>query len=274
MRIPLIAAVHRAKQRVRRLAEMRNLYANWPIAIASRAGLYKSGHLHVFLLRWGSGSTVPLLADLGERDVRTVNEMWIDNPYVGLFVERFPEAPVVVDFGANRGYFAIYAALELGADVHCFEPHPANVRLLQANVALNAARVTVHPVAVITGEAAQVELFSGTSPWLHTTVSPSRGAAVGLEAGRYIGDSFSVSAVNVNDALSGVLARSGRITLLKSDTEGVDLELLESIDPEILAKVECVAAEFSGGNPTPVLDRLMDYGFQVKLQPPFVLAWR
>lgn len=64
--------------------------------------------------------------------------------------------PRLVDIGAWIGPTALYAAA-LGAAVDAFEPDPVALAKLRANLALNpdlAARVAVHPVALVPAEAA------------------------------------------------------------------------------------------------------------------------
>lgn len=64
-----------------------------------------------------------------------------------------PGRPRILDIGANVGAFAVWAAHEWpGARIECFEPHPANYRILVENVAACCAggKVVTREVAVLT----------------------------------------------------------------------------------------------------------------------------
>jgi len=59
-------------------------------------------------------------------------------------------AKVIVDVGANVGFFAIYAsAINPDAQIHSFEPFPDNLTQLKRNLLLNVSRcIHSHPQAV------------------------------------------------------------------------------------------------------------------------------
>ena len=65
---------------------------------------------------------------------------------------QLPTAPVVIDVGANIGLFASYLKYLLPqAQIHCFEPLPANLPLLQANAASanpTPPSIAVHQAAI------------------------------------------------------------------------------------------------------------------------------
>jgi hypothetical protein len=66
------------------------------------------------------------------------NRIW--EPFeTRLFVDLLKPGDVVVDVGANLGYFSIIAGALVGAAgrVFAFEPDPDNYALVQANIALN-----------------------------------------------------------------------------------------------------------------------------------------
>ena len=62
-----------------------------------------------------------------------------------LFRERVWRDAVVIDVGANIGYYSLLAA-QAGATVYAFEPEPHNFDLLQRNVALNGFEVRAFQV--------------------------------------------------------------------------------------------------------------------------------
>lgn len=51
------------------------------------------------------------------------------------------QAKVIVDIGANVGFFAVYAAsIQRKVEIHAFEPFPKNVDQLKRNRLLNSSR--------------------------------------------------------------------------------------------------------------------------------------
>jgi FkbM family methyltransferase len=130
---------------------------------------------------------------------------------------------VVVDVGANIGYFALLSALLVGdaGKVVAIEANPKNVPLLAANVALNSAsQVAIEPIAV-SDQPGQVVF------WSHHSDSDG-----GIRAGRALGEELDNEFVVSAERLEVVAARQGldRIKLLKIDTEGHELHVLQGFE--------------------------------------------
>lgn len=255
----------------RRIREMRGLYSNWPFAVASRAGLHRRSRPSLLRLRV-DGRILPVLADLAQQDVRVINEIWLERPYLRNLPAK--PHPVVLDIGANKGYFAVFALAILKARVYAYEPHPDNLKYLRANVALHGGLAAVHDAAVTANYEPSIELHYGVSPWLHTVVPPSEGEVVGLHRMRYTDESSVVPAVHIADAIEEALLATGRIDLLKTDTEGADLELLCAIPPTQLKRIRNIATELSGGDPLPAMQYLSVNGFGVELDGAMLRASR
>lgn len=69
----------------------------------------------------------------------------------GLFRERVHPGAVVLDIGANVGFFTLLASKLAGPSghVHAFEPLPRNLYYLEQHIRLNeASNITVHSLAV------------------------------------------------------------------------------------------------------------------------------
>lgn len=112
------------------------LWASAPVKI-SRGRLH--GYLmHLDLSTWSDRSTYFL-------------GRWSNLEMQLLLSDVVRRGDVVADVGANRGNFALYVshALQGTGEVVCFEPNPACVRLLQAEIATNGIQnITVHPVGL------------------------------------------------------------------------------------------------------------------------------
>lgn len=132
--------------------------------------------------------------------------------------QYLPTGPLsIVDIGANVGLFALYMKrLRLDCDVFCFEPVPQTVELLRRNT-VHDPRIHVYPYALSNHEEKAVI-------HLHPLNSGENSLKTVATA---MADSIQVP---VKDAASS-LRRIGLsyIDILKIDTEGSEVEILESL---------------------------------------------
>ena len=242
------------------------IYRNWPAAVTDKWRL--RGQVRLYRLRPSAGG-VSLLATTWA-DTRILNELWLDDPYL----QRAPDpgtVGVVVDVGANRGYFAVQAALRFpGAKVIAFEPEPRNLGLLRANVALNGVDVEVHPEALVPDDRTEVLLYEAIHPGFHTTLDPDTAEAAGMRPGRFTGGETAVPARNMEQAMAEIIERHGRIDVLKIDTEGTEEPLLDALSDATLAAVRFVAAEVLTDISPELRARLKAAGFDVAVDPPYL----
>jgi FkbM family methyltransferase len=122
---------------------------------------------------------------------------------------------VVVDVGANVGYFSLLAARLVGDTgvVHAIEPLPSTVRRLRRNVDLNPSRrVTIHDVACSDFEG-EMEIFAASADNI--------GSASTLGGDHSEGR---VRCVRLDSILADV--DPARISVVKIDTEGGEAAVL------------------------------------------------
>lgn len=259
---------------------MRELYASWATAATGKLLLRGNRPRAFRLLRRLDGAPIDLLAS-SWHDIRIINEIYLHDPYL----RRLPPGirqrsqPLVVDLGANRGYFCVQAAASLDRPrIVAYEPEPGNLSLLAANLALNglSSLAEVVPAAATDDDRSEATLHLASAAALHTMVSPDEGPARGIRPDRYVGRSLTVPARNIDRDLRELVARSGQIHVLKIDTEGTEAELLASLSDEVLAAVQYIAAESHWTNIEldPVLERLATCGFSVFVDGMYLYAWR
>ncbi|MDX2097116.1 MAG: FkbM family methyltransferase [Leptolyngbyaceae cyanobacterium bins.59] len=168
-------------------------------------------------------------------------EVWYNRDYD---VPHFPIRPgdVVVDIGANQGFFACYAAHHQ-AKVYAFEPFPESLQTLKANLERNGLgdRVIAEPWAIGAREGT-VKLFYGndigggmntTQPdFVQITQMDCQG---NLEVPCY--------------TLPQVIEKFGleRIRLCKLDCEGSELDILKQLGPEQLRRIDAFVLEYHPG---------------------------
>jgi FkbM family methyltransferase len=147
--------------------------------------------------------------------------------------EHLRPGDVVVDIGANIGYFSLLAATCVGptGKVLAFEPVPSIADLLTANVQRNDLAVDVHRVVV--GDAVgSTEIFRSAG----TNIGRS-----GTSGGAGTVSEGSVPVVRAADAIDKELWE--RIRFIKIDVEGDERRVLRGLEP-LLAALSPDAAVF------------------------------
>lgn len=163
----------------------------------------------------------------------------MDECYLKRLGSAVPERPVVLDVGANAGYFSLFALSRFqGARVFAFEPMPANFRLLARHRDLNpGTSFTCLPQAVA-GEPGELVLAYDAADAFTTS-------ATVFGEGSAQGDRLRVPAVT----LSAVMREHAleRCDLLKLDCEGAEFEILYRCPAEDLARIGRIAMEVHRG---------------------------
>lgn len=143
-----------------------------------------------------------------------------------------PAGDTAIDIGAHSGDFAIQIGLAAGPRgiVFAWEPNPYVFPVLLKNANLNHGKINIVPVqAAATRTPGEVE-FSYSDPGFC-----NGGQLAGISRWRH-GHAFRVKVpgLRVNDWLvQNYPERIARLSLVKIDTEGADLEVLQSMDAVI-----------------------------------------
>ena len=160
------------------------------------------------------------LAGEGPGAAATYWEVCIDDFYGLRSMSHECRPRVVVDIGANIGFFAGLARLRFPtAKIFAYEPNPAAYRFLEANLA--DENVALFPAAV--GRTDGVANFDAGADSTLGHLSPDGSTQVAV-----IG--------------SAHLAGGDDIDLLKLDCEGGEWEILA--EPSLLARTRCVIMEY------------------------------
>jgi FkbM family methyltransferase len=198
-------------------------YCKNPIDFTLRY-LLKTGHYPV---------TVRMRTPLGESrvttychdDILTIHEIFLRGDYnVGR------DKSVVVDFGSNIGISTIYflSRNEVGF-VYCYEPLPKNIDRFQDNTTAFQARYELNRVAV----------GDHTGPVEFGWEPTGRYGGINRDTGRCI----QVTCMDANDELERVIAKHGRIDVLKVDIEGMEKPVITRIPPEISRNIGTIIVE-------------------------------
>ncbi|HKV40744.1 MAG TPA: FkbM family methyltransferase [Blastocatellia bacterium] len=207
------------------------------------------------------GSTVfvsPDDAEIGKHVLR-VREY---EPHVARAIKSvLREGQVFVDVGANAGYHTLLAARIVGeaGKVIAIEANPCNTRLLRAAVRANRmeGRVISFDLAA-TSEQCLLELLAGASNGEVQVLTP--------------GDSESELVQGL--ALDTILAPFGRVDVIKTDTEGHELSVLQgamdtlrNFRPVILFEFHPYLLERKGVPPESILNLLTELQYKIAIIP-------
>jgi FkbM family methyltransferase len=159
-------------------------------------------------------------------DIQTIHEIYLRGDY------KFDnESKIIVDFGSNIGISTLYfLSRNTEAFVYCFEPLPQNIERLKLNLGRYADRYRLKEVAV--GERNEMVSFG----WEPT----GRYGGIGRATGR----TTTVPCVDSNAELRDIVARHGRIDLLKIDIETLESIVTERIPAEIISKIGNLVVEY------------------------------
>jgi FkbM family methyltransferase len=180
-----------------------------------------------------------------------------------LFQSLVRPGDVVVDVGANVGYYTVLAARAVGptGHVYAFEPEPANFARLRATIrAFRYQHVTLVAQAVSdSDEPARLYLAPDSMPGDHRIVDPGDGR-------RFI----SVGALRLDDYFASATP-SPRVDAIKMDIQGAEMRALDGMDAtlsrnhdvKLFTEFWPIGLHRAGVDPRAYLDRLASYGFQV-----------
>ena len=166
-------------------------------------------------------------------DLKTFNEVFFREDY------GCPnDISVFVDVGANIGIASLFfLTRNTSAFGYLYEPDPKNVARVADTLARQAGRFELIEEAVGV-EDGTVELITEPSGRFGTTVKQ--------QAHRMSDGSLTVPMRDINRVLSDVVAKHGAVDVLKIDIEGLEVDVVNHIDRDLLAKVRLIVAECEG----------------------------
>jgi FkbM family methyltransferase len=220
--------VMRAFGHVRRSSEVFRCVAGlreWPYAVTGYLGLSQPKLPATLHLRKGVVFNIEEFYDL-----ETLWQVWFRRIYPVKDSDR-----VIIDAGANVGFFSIYAASQNPeCKIWAIEPFAATFERLVRTVADNgfSNRVSCHPIALASSTASRL-MTSSSAPSQLMSLLPPGSASVGTA---------SVTAVTLADFLdeNGI----ENVDLLKMDIEGSEFEVLLTAGIETLRRIRRVELEY------------------------------
>ena len=213
---------------------LRRGFSNWPslvcaIALGRLRGQPPGLHLRA---RGGFSAWTPT----GDRSWWTIVETMGADTY-RLASMELPEAPVVLDVGANLGGFVLALLRRRPcARVAAYEPSPIAFAACRENLSQNGLtdQVTLSPSAVTGRSAERLTLYQDQGDTCRSTVLSGSHDATPLQP-------VEVTAVTLAEAIS---ACDADIDLLKLDVEGAEYDIILGTPPDVLRRVHRIVLEY------------------------------
>ena len=136
----------------------------------------------------------------------------------------------MVDLGSNIGISALYF-LTRNTTSKCilYEPDPKNIEKLKRNLKGFEDRYTLFQNAVADREG---ELRFGVE-------ASGRYGGIGL----VLEDTIAVNCLHINDVIKNALLQSSQVDILKIDAEGVEVQTVNGIAPDLLEHISKIYLE-------------------------------
>jgi FkbM family methyltransferase len=183
-------------------------------------------------------------------------------------IKKLPEKPIIIDIGANVGYFNILLLSKLkAATIYAYEPIPANVQyfknVIEQNTALQKS-VSLLQAAVTGIHKESLDLF------MEATDDNQVVASVFADFNIHNTKKITVPCISLTDIILN--NQLNIIDLLKIDCEGSEYDILYNTSPDLLLKVKHIAVEVhdvdtNKNNFTALKAYLEQIGFDLSFAP-------
>jgi len=144
-----------------------------------------------------------------------------------MFKEGISKGDVVLDLGANVGYYSLLAAQLVGKEgkVYSFEPEPKNFSVLLKNIELNGYDNIVPVQKAVSDTSGKITFFlHNRDTGAHTIYQPDPGE-------RQFAESIEVETVTLDEFLDG---KENHINVVKVDVEGAEMAVLSGMKKMIM----------------------------------------
>jgi FkbM family methyltransferase len=163
-----------------------------------------------------------------KQDLATINEVYLFKDY-DIALRNLNKNSLVIDIGAHIGTFSIAASLR-AKKIYSFEPEKENFSFLEENVSLNKRKNIVPINKAVSNIEGSAFLY----------LSPSNSGGNSLI--KRFNQRQKIGTINLNKFIERNKIRN--ISLLKIDTEGHELAILDSLKRGTVKKIDAIVIEF------------------------------
>jgi FkbM family methyltransferase len=196
-------------------------------------------------------------------------EIFLEDVYnIGAVVKQMPQKPVIIDIGANAGFFDILILSKLkDAKIFAYEPIPRNVQQIKTTLEANTSiknNVHIHQQAVTGTVCDKIDLY------IESENENSVIASVFSDFNSSNGNKISVDTITLTDIL--LKNDIAEVDILKVDCEGSEYDIFYNTDTALLRRSKMILLEVhdldeKNNNITAMQKFLVDIGYAVTHQP-------
>ncbi len=202
-----------------------------------------------------------IVFEVPERLYHEFKEIFFECAYtIGQQKEITECRPVIIDIGANVGFFSIFALSRFpDATIYAYEPIPANFRQLERNCHINADK-TIHCYnQAVCRQRGTITIYVDQTDSFSTSATILPGTAGNPT-------SIEVPCLRLQDIFDD--RQIEQCHFLKLDCEGAEYDILYSTPPSYLQRIDQMAIEVhrgkkSGENLTSLRTFLAENGFSL-----------
>ncbi len=196
-------------------------------------------------------------------------EIFMEDVYdIDMLAAKLPNNPVVIDIGANAGFFNLILLSKIQkATIFAYEPLPANVRYFREVIAGNQKlqeSIKLYEAAVTGIEKSHVDLYFADSTDYQVVPSVFEGFNKDNTA------SVKVPAITLTKIIQD--NNLAKIDLLKLDCEGSEYDIIYNTPVELLKRAKHLAIEVhdideASHNLVSLKKYLQELGYKVESEP-------
>jgi FkbM family methyltransferase len=185
------------------------------------------------LARISASTRIKLDPALNLDSLPVIREVLVERAYADFF--PFYEQATVVDVGAHKGYFSLFAwnNLAVRSRIIAVEPSSANFRCLTANISTNNAGIEPVNCAVFREDGKQTLMISDSKN--HSLYGRSENPLSG-DTGE------TIESVTLEHLLDRHNVPS--VDFLKMDCEGAEYEIFFNTAPDVFKRIRTISLEF------------------------------
>ena len=170
--------------------------------------------------------------------------------FFGDLCSKIDTTGVVIDAGANVGFFTLFSKENNAKRVYSLEPDPLPYSFLESNFKYDPSVITIN------------KALSHKNKPINFSISLLN--SVGSTIDEYgVKDNNMFSTIIDSISLHNILNIESTINLLKLDIEGAEYDVLDNLDSKYFKNINQFFIEFHK-DPKPIFNRLIEEGYEVE----------
>jgi FkbM family methyltransferase len=196
-------------------------------------------------------------------------EIFLEDVYnIEAVVKQMPPKPVIIDIGANAGFFDVLILSKIKhAKIFAYEPIPRNIHQIRTTLEANPSmkdHVVVHQVAVTGTASDKIDLY------IESENDNSVIASIFADFNTSNANKISVDTITLTDIL--LKNDLTEVDILKVDCEGSEYDIFYNTDPAVIRRAKMILLEVHDldedkNNITAMSKFLIEIGYDVTHQP-------